>query len=148
MCPSIADDGTATQWYDGQIDNAGVRDASFAADGRSVWILLDQVQGDDHTAVIAKSDERGEVRVVATAALGSGVAHMWIGGVAQDDSSIAINHWLGELGGTTTDGPTVLVSATGAVTTVPTGTFIGFMPGSPSSTVTESSPGPTIAPTD
>lgn len=125
---TIADDGTAVQWYDGQVDGAMVRDASFAADGRSVWILLEQVDGTDHIGVIATADEPGNVRVVATVNLGPGVAHMGFGGLAPDDSSVAIRHWLGELGGTMTEGPTTLISRSGHATSVARGNFIGFMP--------------------
>ncbi len=128
LVSTIADDGTATQWYDGQIDGAQVRDASFSADGRSVWILLDQVEGANHLALIAKSDEPGEVRVVRTLHLGPSVAHMWFSGLAPDDSVIAIDHWLGEPGDATTQGPTLLVSTTGGDSVMEPGQFIGFMP--------------------
>lgn len=140
---TVAEDWTTTLWYDRQIDGALVRNASFAADGRSLWILLERVDGADHIAIVAKADRPGGARIVGTVNLGPGVVHMWFSGIAPDDSTVAIGHWLGELGGPTIEGPRMLVSTTGHVTPVDTGSFIGFMPRTLNTRPTTIEPSPT-----
>jgi hypothetical protein len=127
--------GSRVQWYSGELAPARAVDASFAADGRSIWLLLDRTDGADHVAVLARLEAPGQARVVATADLGPGVAALWFEGLAADDSSVAIRHWLGKIGdGTTdgqiTDGPTTIID-TGTGTTIAHGDrFIGFVPAS------------------
>ena len=116
------------EWSTGDLASATLVDASFSADGQSVWMLFDRVNGSAHVAVIARADEPGSVRTIATVDLGTDVAHLWFAGLAPDDSSMAIGYWTGELGGATEPGPTRVVATLGGAPKAHTGNFIGFMP--------------------
>lgn len=127
--------GSRVQWYSGELAPARAVDASFAADGRSIWLLLDRTDGADHVAVLARLEAPGQARVVATADLGPGVAALWFEGFAADDSSIAIRHWLGKIGddttsGQVTDGPTTIIDTHSGTTIAHGDRFIGFVPAS------------------
>ncbi len=103
------DAATATAWYSGELAPARLVDASFSADGRSIWLLLDRAKGSRHTAVIARADAPGAARVIATVDLGENFYHTWLDALAPDDSTIAIGHWTGSESDMTIEAP-ILVS--------------------------------------
>jgi hypothetical protein len=123
--------GATTTWYSGDLAPATLADASFGADGRSVWLLLDRIEGDRHTAVVARADAPQQVTVVGTVDLGSDVALTWFDGLAPDDSSLVIGHWTGQLGGETAVAPPVIMAlprtGSSSSSNVHPGTFIGYV---------------------
>ncbi len=127
--------GSLVYWYSGELAPARVFDASFSADGRSIWLLLDRMDGADHVAVLARLDAPGQARVVGTANLGAGVTYLWFDAFAADDSSVAVGHRLGSPGtlttdGVTIDGPTTIVDTETGTTIAHGDRFVGFVPAS------------------
>ena len=51
--------GTPTPWYRGELEPARLLDASFSADGQSIWLLLERLEGTHHVADVAKLDAPG-----------------------------------------------------------------------------------------
>ena len=125
---SISGPGGVREWYAGELAPARLLDASFSADGRSIWLLLDRVAGTKHVAVVAHADSPGAVKVVGTADLGEDVALMWFRGFAPDDSAIAIGHWTGTLGGQTSVAPVTVMPMPGTKSSAHSGNLIGFVP--------------------
>jgi hypothetical protein len=120
--------GNAIDWYADELAPASLLDASFSADGRSIWMLFDRLDGPSHVAVIARASAPRDVQVVRTVELGSGVSTMWFSGLAPDDSSIAIGYGTREPGGETAIGPTRVVRMSGRTPVALVGNLIGFVP--------------------
>ena len=121
---SISGPGGVRQWYAGEIGPAHLVDASFSPDGRTVWLLLDRVEGSKHVAVVARADAPGAARVVGTADLGEDVGEMLFWGFAPDDSAIAIGH-------ATPGGEFFLVTVmrmSDTTSSAHSGTLVGFVP--------------------
>ena len=120
--------GALTNWYRGELEPARLLDASFSADGRSIWLLLERIDGAHHVADVARMDTPGKGTIVASTDLGEDVAHLWFEGFAPDDSTIAIGHWTGELGGTTESAPLTLMRMSDGTSDAHPGTFAGYAP--------------------
>ncbi len=125
---SISGPEGVTEYSAGDLAPARLVYASFAADGRSVWLLLDRMEGSKHVAVVAHADSPNDVKVVGTADLGEDVALMWFRGLAPDDSTIAIGHWTGTLGGGTTVAPVTLMRTSDTTSSAHSGNLVGFVP--------------------
>jgi hypothetical protein len=125
---SISGPGGVTEWYSGELAPARLLDASLSADGRSIWLLLDRVAGTKHVAVVAHADSPGAVKVVGSADLGEDLAHLWFGGFAPDDSTIAIGHWTGTLGGEPKVAPVTVMRTSDTTSSAHSGNLIGFVP--------------------
>ncbi len=128
--------GRNTVWYSGELMPARLVDTGFSADGRSLWLLLDRVDGSRHTALIARADAPGAARVIATVDLGKDLYHMWFDAFAPDDSTIAIGHWTGSESHTVIE-PSILVRTPDAAIGAPSGNLAGFVPAA----VTDAWPG-------
>ena len=132
---------SATGWYSGELAPARLLDASFSADGQAIWLLLDRAEGSRHTAVIARADAPGAVRVIATVDLGEDLYHAWFNAFAPDDSTIAIGHWTGSESDMTIEAP-ILVSTSDLTTGAHRGNLVGFVP----APLTDAWPGGDAAP--
>jgi hypothetical protein len=121
-----------TDWYTGELGGAKAFDSSFAANGQSVWLLLDQSDGVEHTAVIARADEPLRPVRVGSVDLGAGVTHMWIHGLAPDDTIMAINAFYGDIVGSVT-----LIDTAAGTSSRHSGSLVGFVP----ATVADAWPG-------
>jgi hypothetical protein len=132
-CPTLPD-GTASvsgpagvsEYNAGNLAPARLVYASFAADGRSIWLLLDRMEGSNHIAVVAHAESPDAVKVVGTADLGADAAQMWFRGLAPDDSTIAIGHWIGD----TQSAPVTLMRISDTTSSAHSGNLIGFVPAS------------------
>ena len=125
---SISGPEGVTEYTAGDLAPARLVYASFSADGRSIWLLLDRVEGSRHVAVVARADSPSAIKVVGTADLGEDVANMWFRGLAPDDSTIAIGHWTGTLGGETHVAPVTVMRLSDTTSSVHSGNLIGFVP--------------------
>lgn len=112
--------GNLTEWYSSEPAAESLLDASFSADGRSVWLLLDRTEGTRHVAVIALADTPGAVRIVATVDPGTIVAGTRFG-LAPDDSTVVLFPSVG---------PAMLVDATTGTVRTRAGNLVGFAPAS------------------
>ena len=120
--------GSPTNWYRDELAPARLFDASLTADGRSIWLLLERLDGERHIADVARLDAPNEVRVIGSVDLGEGVVHLWFEDFAPDDSAVAIGYWTGTLGEVTTPGPTTVMWLADAATSVTDGHLVGFVP--------------------
>jgi hypothetical protein len=130
-------EGKTVEWYAGTVPDAHLLDASFTADGRSIWLLFDRVEAGRHKALVTRMlDAPGKVGPgvepgVDGIDLGPDVAYLWFAGLSRDGSQVAVGYWLGALGGATVDGPTAIVPRTpNSHTSLHSGNFVGFVPGS------------------
>jgi hypothetical protein len=67
-------------------------DASFAADGRGLWLLFDRGTGDDRAAVLVHAPAPGRLTAVATMPIAGTDGPLSFAGFAPDDALIAIGH--------------------------------------------------------
>ena len=123
---SISGPGGVSNYNAGELAPARLVYASFSADGRSIWLLLDRMEGSKHVAVVARADSPGAVKVVGTADLGEDVAQMWFRGLAPDDSTIAVGHSTGD----TQSAPVTLMRISDTTSSAHSGNLIGFVPAS------------------
>jgi hypothetical protein len=123
---SISGPGGVSEYSAGDLAPARLVYASLAADGRSIWLLLDRVEGSRHVAVVAHADSPGAVTVVGTADLGEHVPGMWFSGLAPDDSTIAIGHSPGDA----QPARVTLMRISDTTSSAHSGNLIGFVPAS------------------
>jgi catechol 2,3-dioxygenase-like lactoylglutathione lyase family enzyme len=117
----VPDFATRTTWYSDELAPATLQDSSFSADGRSVWVLLD---GDDGAqTILAHVSTPGSVEVVATEPVGTGFEFGTIGGMAPDDSLVAVSHYYPDAQSTLT-----LVATGGQTASTHGGSLAGFVP--------------------
>jgi hypothetical protein len=124
----VFDDGNVpAEWLAGELPD--LIDASFSADGRSVWLLLDQPSAGGHDAVLAKATAPGVMTTVWRRALPADVSGLTLGAFALDDSMVVV--WLWDtVGGFSVDRGHLLISLPDGKVTSPIGAFGGFTRGS------------------
>jgi hypothetical protein len=117
-------------WYASELAPATFSSASFSADGRSLWLLLDRLEGDHHIALLARADSPRRPRIVASVDLGRGVVPSTIlfGALAPDDSLIGIRYGTGPSDAPVDATTTVILPTSGGPASGHTGNLLGFVP--------------------
>ena len=110
-----------TSWYPDGSTLGRVTDSSFAADGRSLLLLL--IGGDSSSELLLVTlEDPGEARVAARTAIEPHATHAVITYVAPDDSLLAAEVWHED-----PDETVILIPTTGEAITMHDGRLAGFV---------------------
>lgn len=129
-----APDGTIRAWYGDELAPGRAIDASFFADGRSVWLLMQQ--GDGRELALARLERPGSARIVTATGRHVGNAPAFLREVASNESLVAVGFEYPE-----GQGPTLLLPTDGGAPTYHDGRFAGFL----SAAVVDALPGGVFA---